>query len=251
MDATDRVNELLVETLSQALAVPGEHRLYRAGKLDGLFPGRAAACVEAAEFAQNEGLLERVRVETRGKTEIEWVRIAPKGVEFLHAHESPVRALHEMRAALRANQQAVPLWLDAMRSSLRDLETRLSADAERWLERLGAMDRRVSDTLRRLEAAAPLVPAEVLESHPWAVDALNYLDRRACAGATDACSLPELFAAIANHHAGLSLSSFHEGMRGLHKRRAVLLVPANDSATMTRPEFAMLDAGGVFYLVRR
>ena len=166
MDATDRVNELLVETLSQALSVPGEHRLYRAGKLAGLFPGRAAASVEAAEFALNEGLLQRVRVETRGKTEIEWVRIAPAGVEYLHTHESPVHALHEMRATLRANREAVPLWLDAMRAGLRDLETRLSADAERWLDRLGAMDRRIGDTLRRLEAVAPLVPAEVLESHP-------------------------------------------------------------------------------------
>ena len=251
MDATDRVNELLVETLSQALAVPGEHRLFRAGKLEGLFPGKGAASVEAAEFAMREGLFQRVRIETRGKTEIEWVRIAPKGVEFLHAHESPVHALHEMRATLRANQLAIPVWLDAMRSGLRDLEARLGTDAERWLERLNAMDRRIGDTLRRLEAAAPLVPADVLESHPWAIDALNYLDRRAGVGATDACPLPELFAAVAGHHATLSLSGFHEGLRGLRKRRAVLLMPADDPATMTRPEFAMLDAGGVFYLARR
>ena len=251
MDATDRVNELLVETLSQALAMPGEHRLFRAGKLEGLFPGKAAASVEAAEFALSEGLLQRVRVEVRGKTEIEWVQIAPKGVEFLHAHESPVHALHEMRATLRANQLAIPVWLDTMRSGLRDLETRLSTDADRWLERLHAMDRRISDTLRRVEAAAPIVPADVLESHPWAIDALNYLDRRASAGATDACSLPELFTAVAGHHATLSLSAFHEGLRCLRKRRAVMLMPADDSATMTRPEFAMLDAGGVFYLARR
>src|SRR6185437_6185614 len=107
----------------------------------------------------------------------------------------PVHALHEMRDTLRANREAVPLWLDAMRASLRDLEARLSGDAGRWLERLAAMETRVGDTLRRLEAAAPLVPAEVLEAHPWAVDALNYLDRREGAGATDACALPELFAA--------------------------------------------------------
>ena len=251
MDATDRVNELLVETLSRALSVPGEHRLYRAGKLDGLFPGKSAVSVEAAEFALSEGLLQRVRVEMRGKAEIEWVEIAPPGVEFLHAHESPVHALYEMREVLRSNREAVPLWLDAMRAGLRDLETRLSADAERWLERLAAMESRLGDTLRRLEAAAPLVPVEVLESHLWAVDALNYLDRRESAGATDLCSLPELFAAVAGHHAGLSLLAFHDGMRRLHQRRAVRLMPATDPATMARPEFALLDEGGVYYLVRR
>jgi hypothetical protein len=251
MDATDRVNELLVETLSRALSVPGEHRLYRAGKLDGLFPGRSAACVEAAEFALAEGLLQRVRVETRGRAEIEWVEIAPPGVEFLHAHESPIHALHEMRETLRANREAVPVWLDAMRAGLRDLETRLSADADRWLGRLAAMEARLGDTLRRLEAVAPLVPVDVLEVHLWAIDAINYLDRRDTAGATDLCSLPELFAAVAGHHPGLSLAAFHDGMRRLHERRAVRLMPADDPATMTRPEFALLDEGGVYYLVRR
>src|SRR5262245_3928210 len=251
MEPKDRVTELLIEALGRALSRPGEHRLYRAGKLDGLFPGRTGPSALAADRALREELLRRTRVEKKGRAEIDWVEVAPAGVEFLHRHESPVHALHELRAALRAGQDALPAWLDDMRGHLRELEARVAADAARWDERLQAMERRLADTLRRLEAATPLVPPEVLEVHPWAVDALNYLDRRRGGGAPEGCPLPELFAAVAPHHAGLSIASFHDGLRRLHLRRALHLRPADDPTTMTRPEFALLDGDGVFYLAVR
>src|SRR5947209_8067202 len=106
MQPTDRVTQTLVEALGRAL--DGEHRLFRAGKLDGLFPGRTAASADAARLALGRGLLERSRLEIKGKTEIEWVRLTPRGVEFLHQHQSPLHALHELLAALRANPDAVP-----------------------------------------------------------------------------------------------------------------------------------------------
>jgi hypothetical protein len=251
MEAKDRVTEVLVEALRKALAVPGEHRLYRAGKLDGLLGGRGGAHADAAARAFADDLLRRTRVEVKGKTEIDWVEVTPKGVEFLHQRESPAQALHEFRATLRANQKALPLWLDGMREALREIDARLTADAERWRQRLEAMERRVCDTLRRLEAASPLVPPEVLEVHPWAVDAINFLDRRHAAGAPPECPLPDLFAAVAAHHPELSLAAFHDGLRRLRQRRAVELRPTDDPAGMARPEFALLDGDGVFYLATR
>lgn len=138
-----------------------------------------------------------------------------------------------------------------MRGVLADMDARLQADAERWQQRLEAMERRVADTLRRLEAAQPLVPPEVLERHPWAVDALNYLDRRRAAGAADPCPLPELFGAVRGHHALLSLAAFHDGLRRLHQRRALTLRPAAEPAAMTRPEFALVEGDAVHYLAER
>ena len=44
----DKVTEALVEGLKQALAEPGEQRLFKSGKLTGLFPGRTGANAEAA-----------------------------------------------------------------------------------------------------------------------------------------------------------------------------------------------------------
>jgi hypothetical protein len=270
MQATDRVTQVLVAALARALETPGEHRLYRAGKLDGLFPGRTGASAEAARAALDGGLLERARLETRGKTEIEWVRITPRGVEFLHEHESPITALHDLLAVLRGNQNAVPVWLDEMRGVLRNLDERLTADAGRWLQRLASLESRVAETLRRLEAAGPLLPDEIARAHPWAIDALNYLDHRRTvsrgADATQgpsltlpargadatrlACPLHELFAAVKDHHPALSIAAFHDGLRQLHHRKALLLRAAEDGQ-MTHPEYALLDGTCVYYLAVR
>ena len=173
------------------------------------------------------------------------MRLTPSGIEFLNECESPARALHSLRDALRANHQAVPLWLAEMRATLEALDERLATDAQKWQQRLDALTRRVEDTLRRLDAAAP--PPEVTRAYPWAADALAYLDRRRGGGANGDCPLPELFSAVAHEHAGLSVGVFHEGLRRLRERRALRLVPAKGGAELTQPEFALLDGGAVLY----
>lgn len=246
----DRVTETLLEALETALAAGEERRLHRSGKLDGLFPGRGGTVGEAAAQALRDGLLEVVRTETKGKTVCEWVRLTPRGVDFLHEHKSPVRALQELRRALRGSREAVPAWLEEMRTSLRALGDRLEEDARRWHERLEGLERRVEEALRRLESAAPL-PPDVAREHPWSVDAVNYLDRRRDAGGAGNCPLPELYAALARAHAGLSVSAFHEGLRRLHERHVLRLEAAAGLADLPQPEYALLDGGGVFYTATR
>jgi hypothetical protein len=251
MEPRDRVTELLVETLAQAVALPGEHRLFRSGKLDGLFPGRTGVSAEAASRAIREGLLQRVRLETKGKTEIEWVAVTPAGIEFLHQQQSPVEALRALRAVLRANQESIPIWQEDMRSTLRQLEARLTADADAVRQRLAGLERQVGEALQRLEAASPMVPPEILQSAPWAIDALNYLDRRRNAGAAHDCTLPELFSAVVANRPELGLAAFHEGLRQLHRRRALRLRPAEKSEAITQPEFALLEEACVCYYAVR
>jgi hypothetical protein len=169
----------------------------------------------------------------------------------LHEHESPVHALHELRDALRANQQAVPVWLADMRAGLRALDDRVAADAQKWTQRLEALTRRVEETLKRIDATLPLVPAEVAEAVPWGIDALNYLDRRRNGGAPDDCPLPELFAALVHQHPGLSVTAFHEGLRRLHQRHLLRLQPADGAGDLPQPEYALLDGGKVLYYAAR
>ena len=179
----DRVAETLVDALKRALAEPVEHRLYKSGKLDGLFLGRTGENGAAAATAVRDGLLEIVRTETKGKSAFDWVRITPHGVKFLHEHESPIHVLHELRETLRANHQAIPLWLGDMCAGLQAIDGRLAVDAQKWTQRLEALTLRVEDTLRRIEATLPLLPAEVAAAVPWGIDALNYLDWRRSGGA--------------------------------------------------------------------
>jgi hypothetical protein len=101
------------------------------------------------------------------------------------------------------------------------------------------------------------LPPEIAQAHPWAIDALNYLDRRRLAGGPDAngaacsCSLPELFTALVRQHPDLSVRRYHEGLRRLHERRLVQLQPAASLAELPQPEYALLEDAAVFYYVAR
>ena len=88
-------------------------------------------------------MLEVIRTETRGKTSCEWVRLTPAGVDFLHEHESPLRALEALRDVLKANREAVPVWLESMRQELRQLSDRLEGTARGCLAKLDGLARHV------------------------------------------------------------------------------------------------------------
>src|SRR5215831_17905125 len=128
----DRLTETILDALKTALAAPGEERLFRAGKLTGIFPGRIGICAEAAATALRDGLLEITRTETKGKSVIEWAKITPRGVEFLHDHESPVRALRELRDVLHTTQAGVPEWVSEMRQTFQGMSERLTESSQKF-----------------------------------------------------------------------------------------------------------------------
>src|SRR5205814_4431235 len=134
---------------------PGEQRLYRSGKLPGLFPARTAANAEAASRALRDGLLEVVRSEVKGKLTVEWVRLTPAGVSFLHAHESPRAVLEELHGALQTTRAGVPLWLEGVQAELNAVGTRLEGEMRRLMHRLDGLSNRVEEALRRAEGGGP------------------------------------------------------------------------------------------------
>src|SRR5262245_21439102 len=126
----DKVNGLLLEAIKQALLEPGEHRLFRSGILPGLFAGRSSAASQTAQRAFGQGLLEVVRAEPAGKYLREWARTTPRAVEFVHSHQSPSAALHQLRAALQNSQEGIPLWLQQMRQRLDELANQLTSEVQ-------------------------------------------------------------------------------------------------------------------------
>jgi hypothetical protein len=247
---TDKVTEALLEALKQGLARPGEHRLYRSGKLDGLFVGRSGAGAEAAARALREGLIETARTETKGKTVIDWVRVTPRAVDFVHEHESPLRALQELRAELQATREGVPAWSEEVRRTLAALGDRVAEDSARMLQRVEALSGRVEEALRRLALLGPHLPDGVAKAVPWAEDALTYLERRRAGGAPQPCPLSELFAVLAPGQPEFTIARFHEGLRRLHERRLLQLLPSTAVAGEAPPaEYALFDGGNVYYYV--
>lgn len=247
----DRAGAALIDALKRALTEP-EQRLYRSGKLVGLFSTRGAGQRQAAEHALRAGLLQVTRTETRGKATFDWVALTPKGVEFLHRHESPRAVLLELQAALATTRAGIPVWLAEIHRDLTAFTGQLTADLQRALDRLDALGDRVEDALRRLDAAGPDLPAHAADVVPWSVPTLEYLDRRRKLGAAGGCPLPELFAALREEVPALTLREFHDGLRRLRDLRAVELlpiIPGQDA--LAEPEFALLDGARWLYYVAR
>ncbi|QDU20682.1 hypothetical protein [Urbifossiella limnaea] len=244
MDAPD----VLLAALKAALATPGEHRLFRSGKLPGLFPSRTGESAEVALAALKDGLLETVRTEVRGKIITEWVTATPKAAPFVHEHDSPRAALLELKDVLTATRAGVPAWLDEARQEVAQLSARFESHAAALLRRLDDLADRIDAAIRRSELQAPAVSDTLTGVVPWAAWALECLDRRRSVGHGSACPLPELFAAVHGRYPELTLPSFHEGLRRLQDARALRLRPA---AEMPEPEHALLADGALMYLAER
>src|SRR6185437_2026246 len=114
----ERRGELLLDGLKLAIATAGEHRLFRFGRLAGLFPSRAGLSAEAAGQALRMGLLETVRSETRGKLVVEWVQATSRAVAYVHEHDSPKSVLRELKELLQAGRDGVPQWMNETRAEL-------------------------------------------------------------------------------------------------------------------------------------
>jgi hypothetical protein len=244
----ERRSELLLDGLKMAIAASGEHRLFRFGRLAGLFPSRAGLSAEAAGLALRMGLLETVRSEVRGKLIVEWVQATAKAVAYIHEHDSPKSVLRELKATLEATRDGVPIWMKEAKAELADLSYRFDARAAALLKRLDEVAERVDAALRRAETKAPALAEPVSRMAPWAVDALEYLDQRAGSGATGDCPLPELFHAVRLKFPDLPLPAFHDGIRRLHDVRAVRLAP---SAVMIEPEYAIVADSQLMYAAGR
>jgi hypothetical protein len=240
--------EILLAALKAAIAEAKDHRLFRSGKLAGLFPSRAGVSAEAAGLAVREGLLEAVRTETRGRLFTEWVKATPRAVMFVHEHDSPKSVLREFKSVLDAARAGVPAWMAEAKAEVATLSGRFEARASAILAKLDDLAARVEAALRRAEMNAPAVAEPISRVVPWAVEALEYLDRRLVTGAAGDCPLSELFHAVRVKFPELTLTAFHEGLRRLHDVRALRLA---STASMTEPEYAVVVGGRLMYAAGR
>jgi hypothetical protein len=244
----DQRKRMLFDALKLGAAEAGEQRLYRRGKLPGLFAQRTSVNAEIADAAVKDGLLEVTRVETTGKATIEWVRVTQKGQQFLVDGESPIRALEELREALAVHQQGLPAWAGQMNARIDTLSRSFVGEIEAMRQRLDQLAGNVEAALARIEA----VRAEAdLPETPWGPEALDALERRKQVGLGTRCPLADLFAALKETHAELTVKEFHAGLKSLQDRRLIALLPGVGSGDTPGPEYALLDGPAVFYYASR
>ncbi|OWK36240.1 hypothetical protein [Fimbriiglobus ruber] len=245
----EKRTELILDALKRGLADSGEHRLYRSGKLPGLFPTRTGPAADAALVALADGLIDTVRTEAKGKLIVEWVRVTPKGVAFVHERDTPKAVLRELRDLIGPTRDGVPVWMADMRDQVAALQSTFENRAADLLKRLDGVALRVEAALRRADLGSPQVSGTVRKLVPWAIEALEYLDRRATTTGGGPCPLRELFQALRDHYPDLTLPSFHAGLQRLHDNRAVRLTGAN--GTVPDPEYAMFIGAGMCCFAER
>ncbi len=246
----DKVTQVLLDALKDALAQPGEQRLYRSGKIPGIFASRLGLNAEAVARALKEGLIE-VRSDMRGKTLIEFARVTNKGVDFIHEQESPARAMDELRAVLKMTEEGIPVWMQGIRQELNALGQRLTDEVQAVTHRLEVLSQRVLESLRRHDATQPTLPEDAAAQVPWGQEVVGYLERRRETGVINHCSLPELFRAVTEKQPGLSIPDFHAGLRLLHDRGVLRLLAADDPRAIQEPEYALPTGAQVYYYVTR
>ncbi len=237
----DPVHAILLEALRTAARQDGELRLYRSGKLPGLLPARTAAHVQAATQAVRDGLIEVVRTETRGKTTVEFIRVTPRAIDYLLQHDSPARAMDELRDALAVNAEHLPAWIADLRQELDALSRRLLDEVTRIGQRLDRLAAHVEAVLEKSAQQQKTAPA------PWTHAAIDYLTRRPQTTGQPLCPLPELFAALTGRHGDLSIRDFHAGLRRLQEDGLVQLLPHTAADGPPEPEFALPDGSAVLY----
>ena len=247
----EKVTTVLIDALKRAMEEADEVRLFRSGKLPGLFPSRTGSNIAAAEIAVREGMLEVIRSETKGRTQTDWVRPTPKAVEFIHSKESPVVALHELRNILQITQEGLPGWVEELRTQIDDLANNLSNEVQAIARRLEVLTLRVHEAIERAEAAQPELSEELSNRIPWGNDVLAYLDRRNDTGTDSMCTLSELYHFLRHHETRLTIPEFHTGLRRLADRGILRLHPHNDNNGFPEPEYALLDGIVMYFYVTR
>ncbi len=244
----DKNRFTLLQALKLAATQADAIRLYRSGKLAGLFEGRTRIHAELASEALREGWLEIVRSETRGKTTFEWVQITQRGIDFLLEQESPARALDDLNDLLRLNAEGFPLWIGQLRQEIDQLGQKLASAVERMHRRLDQVTKRASETLQRLESLQerPTVPMI-----PWANLATTYLEGRPHLRMKESCPLPELFAYLKEKGVQQSVKEFHRGLKRLLDRHLIRLLPWIGEGGPPEPEYALVKDGEVMYFAAR
>ncbi len=247
----DKVTEILLEAIRQGAGTGEEQRLYRSGKLPGLFSGRTSLNAEIASQAIQDGLFELVHTDTKGKTTTEWVKVTPKATAFLLEQESPLRAIEQLKSLLQIQQDGMPAWLSEMRQKLQSVADQFNDEVAAISQRLDILGQRVADGLKRLDKLGPQLPAGTAAALPWAHDAVGYLEKRQASGLAEKCALSELFSAVKEKENDLTIKDFHVGLRRLHDRGVLRLLPFEGPDGPPEPEFALLDGPAMYYFAAR
>jgi hypothetical protein len=244
------------DALSRAAAEPEGCALLATRTEPGLFPATAPART-AAERCKDEGYLQVVRTERKGKSAREICVLTDKGRDFLARHANPREVLEDFVRVLESRQaemQAMAATLDrlrqscdAMRSTAVELLPRL-AEAE-TPGRNGSYPHGAHMNGSTTLLAPPPPSATTATDALIAEVKAKLAEWHASAGGSEDCPLPELYRRLESAGA-VSIGQFHDCLRQLHDDRIIYLHPwTGPLYALPEPAFALLVGHEIGYYV--
>ncbi len=250
----DKSNRLIRDALSRAAAEPDGFALLGSKTEPGLFPPTSLAKT-AASRCKDEGYLEVVRTESKGKLDREICVLTEKGRHFLIRESSPREVLEDFVRVLENRHADVETLSESVREMQRSLDGIRSA-VEQILPRLTSAARAgqngtIHNGVNMNGSAmlqSPPPPTASSASETLIAEVKEKLaEWHAAAGASEDCPLPDLYRRLET--AGrTSIGQFHDCLRRLHDDQMIYLHPwTGPLYAMPEPAFALLVGHEIGY----
>jgi hypothetical protein len=232
----DKSTSLIFEALRRAAAEPSGVPLYGSKSRPGLFASSAAAKM-LAQRCMDEGLLQVVRTEPRGKKTEEICALSEQGIALLLKEVSPREVLASLVQGLEARQGQVTDLLSAVHQVQTSLES-LKCIAEKALNHV----------LHPATTNGVATNGKSNSPELLAGNILNHLRSWRNAGNLEDCPMPELHRAAQQGVPSLSIGQFHDTLRRLHAQHQVYLHPwTGPLYELPEPALALLIGHVVAY----
>jgi hypothetical protein len=250
----EKHSQQITEALTKAAAHPDGLPLYAARSDSGLFPNTSAA-KSAAQKCLDDGLLQSIGTDARGKTPRQLYSLTDPGWEFLLAQVNPKQVLEDFVRVLEARRGEVGELVDTARRMADSLQGLKDAVA-RVLPVVTA--RRMPEPPVSREPQASALPfgsrlngATALLEAPVQVDLAPLILARLAdwsGAAGEDCPLPELYRSLSLIDAPPTIGEFHDCLRKLHADGAMYLHPwTGPLYALPEPAYALLAGHNIAY----
>jgi hypothetical protein len=244
----DKSTRMILEALSRAATEPEGFPLLAGKNEPGLFAPTSAAKI-LADRCRDDGLLEIVRTETRGKLTRDICRLTEKGMQYLIRESSPRQILEDFVRILESRENEIlsltetlrkmHAGLQGMQSAISGILPKLTADSP---------DPHRNGTPMNTTHAAP--PTRKTTPDALFAELRSRLaEWHAGAGASQDCPLPTLYRQLSP--AGeITIGQFHDCLRRLHADHQIWLHPwTGPLYALPEPALALLVGHEIAYYV--
>jgi hypothetical protein len=233
----DNSQSLILEALQRVVVESHGLPLY-SGKTGGLFAATATGRL-AAQACKDDGLIEVLRTETRGKAAQEICGITAKGRALLLGQTNPRSVLERLVETLEARDRQLCDIADAVARARHDLAFLRTAT----LQILDQVQLR-----QHIPGAGSWETNGKHDSSDLPASVKSELQRWHDAGMLGDCPLPELFRRLRPAFPDVTIGQFHDQLRLLHQGLLIYLHPwTGPLYELPEPAFALLAGHEIAY----